>query len=706
MSDNKNNFKPYIPADRVVPEFTVTSLLIGILLAIVFGAANAYLGLRVGMTISASIPAAVISMGIIRVILRRDSILENNLVQTIGSAGESVAAGAIFTLPALFLWAKEGTIDSPSMITIFLVALVGGLLGVAFMVPLRQALIVEEHGTLPFPEGTACAEVLLAGEEGGSKAGTVFSGLGIAAAYKFIADGLKVFPSEIGYDIKAYAGSSVGVQVLPALAGVGYICGPKISSYMLAGSTLSWFVLMPAIALFGADAQAIFPGTDPIAQMAPSDLWGTYIKYIGAGAVATGGVISLIKSLPLIAKTFKQAMQSMKKKSSASALRTEQDIPMPFLLVMILVIGIAIWLVPAFPVNPIGALIVIVFGFFFATVSSRMVGLIGSSNNPVSGMAIATLLIATLLLKATGTTGVKGMTGAIAIGGIICVIAAIAGDCSQDLKTGFIVGATPKKQQIGEMIGVVVSAAAIGFVLQLLDNAWGYGSEAIPAPQATMMKMLVEGIMSAELPWSLILIGVCVAIVMEILKVPVMPFAVGMYLPFSLNAGIMAGGLVRLFMDKRNVSEKEKKASVDHGILFTSGLIAGEGLMGVILAIFAVAKLDKIIDLSKKFSIGELSVGVGQVNCMSYDEIQVIIEKEKDYMEHVTEHSSEINIAYLLITDVMKETSYVMYAGKNAVTVLKNAFNLDNISDKYVALPGVVSRKKQFLPAVVEVLQQ
>lgn len=606
MSDNKNNFKPYIPADRVVPEFTVTSLLIGILLAIVFGAANAYLGLRVGMTISASIPAAVISMGIIRVILRRDSILENNLVQTIGSAGESVAAGAIFTLPALFLWAKEGTIDSPSMITIFLVALVGGLLGVAFMVPLRQALIVEEHGTLPFPEGTACAEVLLAGEEGGSKAGTVFSGLGIAAAYKFIADGLKVFPSEIGYDIKAYAGSSVGVQVLPALAGVGYICGPKISSYMLAGSTLSWFVLMPAIALFGADAQAIFPGTDPIAQMAPSDLWGTYIKYIGAGAVATGGVISLIKSLPLIAKTFKQAMQSMKKKSSASTLRTEQDIPMPFLLVMILVIGIAIWLVPAFPVSPIGALIVIVFGFFFATVSSRMVGLIGSSNNPVSGMAIATLLIATLLLKATGTTGVEGMTGAIAIGGIICVIAAIAGDCSQDLKTGFIVGATPKKQQIGEMIGVVVSAAAIGFVLQLLDNAWGYGSEAIPAPQATMMKMLVEGIMSAELPWSLILIGVCVAIVMEILKVPVMPFAVGMYLPFSLNAGIMAVGLVRLFMDKRNVSEKEKKASVDHGILFTSGLIAGEGLMGVILAIFAVAKLDKIIDLSKKFSIGEI----------------------------------------------------------------------------------------------------
>ena len=618
MSDNKNNFKPYIPADRVVPEFTVTSLLIGILLAIVFGAANAYLGLRVGMTISASIPAAVISMGIIRVILRRDSILENNLVQTIGSAGESVAAGAIFTLPALFLWAKEGTIDSPSMITIFLVALVGGLLGVAFMVPLRQALIVEEHGTLPFPEGTACAEVLLAGEEGGSKAGTVFSGLGIAAAYKFIADGLKVFPSEIGYDIKAYAGSSVGVQVLPALAGVGYICGPKISSYMLAGSTLSWFVLMPAIALFGADAQAIFPGTDPIAQMAPSDLWGTYIKYIGAGAVATGGVISLIKSLPLIAKTFKQAMQSMKKKSSASALRTEQDIPMPFLLVMILVIGIAIWLVPAFPVNPIGALIVIVFGFFFATVSSRMVGLIGSSNNPVSGMAIATLLFATIILKLTGDVGAHGMQGAIAIGSIICIVAAIAGDTSQDLKTGYLLGATPKTQQIGELIGVVAAGLAIGGVLYLLNTAWGYGSAEVPAPQATLMKMIVEGIMGGKLPWTLVFIGVFLAIGLEILRIPVMPFAIGLYLPIYLNATIMIGGVVRMFMDgRKNVDEKTKNDQVTDGTLYCAGMIAGEGLVGILLAIFAVFGINVSIGESVNFgNIGGVVLMVIMILCL------------------------------------------------------------------------------------------
>lgn len=603
MDNNKKDFKPYIPADKVVPEFTVTALLIGILLAIVFGAANAYLGLLVGMTVSASIPAAVISMGIIRVILRKDSILENNMIQTIGSAGESVAAGAIFTLPALFLWAEEGKIDFPSILTIFLIALFGGVLGVCFMVPLRQALIVEEHGTLPFPEGTACAEVLLAGEEGGSKAGTVFAGLGIAAVYKFLADGTQLFKSEIGHAFESYKGSQVGIQVLPALAGVGYICGPKISSYMFAGGTLSWFVLMPMIALFGADA-TIFPASKTVTELltmeggGPSALWSNYIKYIGAGAVATGGIISLIKSLPLIIRTFKQAIDSMKNKNAAhKGLRTEQDLPIPVLIAVALVIAVLIWLIPTFPVNLIGALIIVVFGFFFATVSSRMVGLIGSSNNPVSGMTIATLLFATVILKATGTTGITGMVGAISIGGIICIVAAIAGDASQDLKTGFIVGATPKKQQLGEIIGVVASAAAIGFVLYLLNEAWGYGTEKIPAAQATMMKMLVEGIMNGELPWALIFIGVFIAIVVEILHMPVMPFAVGMYLPFSLSAGIMAGGVVRILVEKRKGTEKEKKARTDRGLLFTSGMIAGEGIVGILLAVFAVFKIDSKIVL-------------------------------------------------------------------------------------------------------------
>lgn len=607
--DNKKDFKPFISADKIVPEFTFTSLFIGILLAVVFGAANAYLGLRVGMTVSASIPAAVLSMGIIRVILRRDSILENNMVQTIGSAGESVAAGAIFTLPALFLWAADGVegIEAPGLFEIFLIALVGGTLGVLFMIPLRKALIVEEHGVLPYPEGTACAEVLLAGEEGGSKASVVFSGLGIAAVYKFVADGLGVFPSSVNYDIKAYKGSAVGMDVFPALVGVGYICGPRIASYMFSGSVLSWFVLMPLISLFAGDA-IIFPGTKPISSLAPSELWGTYIKYIGAGAVATGGIISLIKSLPLIVKTFSQAMKSMSnnKGKAASGLRTDQDMPMPIILIGVGVIAIAIWLLPTFPINLLGAVIVVIFGFFFATVSSRMVGLIGSSNNPVSGMAIATLLIATILLKATGLDGATGMKGAIAIGSIICIVAAIAGDTSQDLKTGFIVGATPKKQQWGELIGVLTSSLAIGGVLYLLNEAWGYGSTELPAAQATMMRMIVEGVMNADLPWGLIGAGAAIAIVVEILRIPVLPFAVGMYLPLSLNAGIMAGGLVRLVVEKkRGLSEEKKKAAIDRGILYTSGMIAGEGLVGILLAVFAVVELD-LTKLLGGFSLGQI----------------------------------------------------------------------------------------------------
>ena len=611
--DNKE-FKPFISAEKVVPEFTITSFILGVLLAVVFGAANAYLGLRVGLTVSASIPAAVISMGVIRVILRKESILENNMVQTIGSAGESVAAGVIFTLPALFIWAEEGVegIKAPGLIEVFLIAFVGGILGVLFMIPLRKALIVEEHGVLPYPEGTACAEVLLAGEEGGSKASTVFAGLGVAAGYKFIADGLRVFPSSVNYDIEAYKGAAVGMDVLPALVGVGYICGPRISSYMFAGSIVSWLALMPLISLFAGDA-VIFPGTEPISQMAPSKIWGSYIKYIGAGAVATGGIMSLIKSFPLIVKTFSQAMKSMSKNKGKgnNELRTNQDLPMQYIIAAVALIAVAIWLLPTFPINLLGAVIVVIFGFFFATVSSRMGGLIGSSNNPGSGMAMATLLISTLMLKATGLGGATGMKGAIAIGSIICIVAAIAGDTSQDLKTGFIVGATPKKQQYGELIGVLASSAAIGGVLYLLNEAWGYGSTELPAPQASMMKMIVEGVMNADLPWGLIIAGAAIAIVVEILKIPVLPFAVGMYLPFSLNAAIMVGGLVRLVVDKkRGMSEEKKKACVDRGILYTSGMIAGEGIVGVLLAIFAVIKigdkdLSTIINISEIFSVGQ-----------------------------------------------------------------------------------------------------
>lgn len=603
----EKKFQPYVPADKVVPEFTVFSVVLGALLAIVFGGANAYLGLRVGMTVSASIPAAVLSMGAIRFIFKRDSILENNMVQTIGSAGESVAAGAIFTMPALFMWAAEGLCDMPSVVEIGLIALCGGVLGVLMMIPLRSALIVQEHGKLGYPEGKACAEVLMAGEEGGSRASTVFWGLGIAAVYKFVTDGLKLFPSEVEYGIDAYKGSAVGVDVLPALAGVGYICGPRISSYMFAGSTLAWFVLMPLITLFGSDL-VIYPADVSVAELwatgGTGAIWGKFIRYIGAGALAAGGIISLIKSLPMIVRTFASAFKSYGK-GAAGTLRTEQDISMKVVLAVCLLIAVFMWLFPAIPVSFLGALIVLVFGFFFATVSSRMVGLIGSSNNPVSGMAIATLLISTIALKASGSTGSEGMVGAIAIGSVICIIAAIAGDTSQDLKTGFLLGATPKKQQYGELIGVCVSAVAIGAILYLLNAAWGFGTDELGAPQAMMMKMVVEGVMGGKMPWTLVFTGVFLAVVIEILGLPVLPVAIGIYLPIHLNAAIMLGGLVRLFVEKRKyASEKEKNDSIQSGILYTSGMIAGEGVVGILLAMFAVAKVNT--DISDKVNLGNI----------------------------------------------------------------------------------------------------
>ena len=604
MNDNKE-FKPYIPAEKITPEFTVTSIIMGIILAVVFGAANAYLGLRVGMTVSASIPAAVISMGVIRVIMKKNSILESNMVQTIGSAGESLAAGAIFTMPALFLWAKEGLCDKPSLVEITLIALCGGVLGVLFMVPLRNALIVKEHATLLYPEGTACADVLLAGEEGGANASTVFTGMGLAAVFKFLVDGIKVIPADIAAAFKSFKGE-IGMEVYPALLGVGYIVGPKIASFMFVGSLVGWMVIIPLICLFGPDT-VMYPGTDPIsviyAKGGAAAIWSTYVKYIGAGAIATGGIISLIKSLPLIVSTFRDSMKSLKGGKNTSTARTAQDLPMNAILLGIIAMVFVIWFVPAIPVNFLGALLIVVFGFFFATVSSRMVGLVGSSNNPVSGMAIATLLIATFAIKATGDNGINGMTGAIAIGSVICIVAAIAGDTSQDLKTGYLLGATPKRQQIGELIGIVASGLAIGGVLYLLDTAWGYGGTEVPAPQAGLMKMIVEGIMGGNLPWTLVFVGVFLAIGLEILQVPVMPFAIGLYLPIYLNATIMIGGIVRWAMDKRkNVDEKTKEQQVTDGTLYCAGMIAGEGLVGILMAILTVVGIS--LDLSGTINLG------------------------------------------------------------------------------------------------------
>jgi putative OPT family oligopeptide transporter len=467
------------------------------------------------------------------------------------------------------------------------------------MVPLRNALIVKEHGVLPYPEGTACAEVLLAGEEGGSSAKSVFAGMGLSAVFKFVVDGIKAIPGVITVPLNALK-TEFSMEVYPALLSVGYICGAKISAYMFAGGIIGWFVIIPAIVTFGGDT-VLYPGTMSIADMyaagGASSIWSSYIRYIGAGAVAAGGIISLVKSLPTIVTTFRDAMKGLKGGSKSGGLRTEKDLDIRFILVGVLVLAVVIWLLPEIPVSLFGALLIVVFGFFFATVSSRMVGLVGSSNNPVSGMAIATLLFSTLLLKVTGDNGTHGMLGAISIGSIICIVAAMAGDTSQDLKTGYILGATPMKQQIGEIIGVVVSAFTIGGVLILLDSAWGFGSTALSAPQATLMKMIVEGVMDGNLPWGLVFIGVFIAVAIEILGIPVLPVAIGLYLPLELSATIMVGGVVRYVID-RKASDKDKKNEANGGILFASGMIAGEGLVGILLAILTVFGLDAVIDMS------------------------------------------------------------------------------------------------------------
>ena len=468
------------------------------------------------------------------------------------------------------------------------------------MVPLRNMLIVKEKDNLPYPEGTACAKVLLAAEHAGESI-TVFAGLVIGAVYKFIADGLKIFPSQVDYSAKKYKGAGIGADVLPALLGVGYICGPRVASYLFAGGILSWFVIMPLLVLAG-ETVVLYPATAAIGELDTWGIWSNYIRYIGAGAVAAGGIISLVKSLPIIGKTFMDTIRGFGDEPKTDK---EKEIPSKVVLIGITVLAVLLWLIPVIPVNLGGAVLIIIFGFFFATVSSRMVGLVGSSNNPVSGMAIATLLVSTLLLKVMGNTGMPGMIAAICIGTVICIISAMAGDTSQDLKTGYLVGATPIKQQIGEIIGVVASAFAIGGVLYLLNAAWGYGSTELPAPQATLMKMVVEGVMEGNLPWNLVLVGVAVAVIIEILRIPVLPFAVGLYLPIHLSVPIMIGGVLRLIYDKREEKTRER------GILYASGMIAGEGIIGILLAVFAMIPvgtsnlLDKI-NLSGQFNLGNI----------------------------------------------------------------------------------------------------
>lgn len=550
-------------------ELTFTAIILGILISVIFGAANAYLGLRVGLTVSASIPAAVISMGVLRLILRRDSILENNMVQTIGSAGESLVAGAIFTMPALYLWAEEGLCAPPGFIQLTVIALCGGMLGVLLMVPVRKPLIVDYDDSLPYPEARACAAVLRAGEKGAGQARDVFTGLGVAVIIKLMTDFFKWIPMAKSYAFKSIRGE-IGLELSSALVGVGYIVGTKVSNLVFLGSFLGWMVLIPLFAFFYEPAtKAYFDG----GAMA---VWKDYVRYVGAGAIATGGLLSLLKSLPAFLKAFRETI------SSSRAGGSSEDIPLKRVILGIIALIIIITLVPQVPVSIGGAMLIALFGFFFAIVSARMVGLVGSSNNPISGMTIATLVVSAFALKTCGVVGAAGMIAAIAIGSVVCIIAALAGDMSQDLKTGWLLGATPWKQQIGELIGAGAASFTVAGVLLLLHKAWGFGSEAISAPQAMLMKSVTEGIMGETLPWGLLLIGVGIAIIIALCRLPVMPCALGIYLPIKLNATIFIGGLLRYLVD-RYCSRFSSR-----GTLFSAGLIAGEGLCGILLAILAI----------------------------------------------------------------------------------------------------------------------
>lgn len=583
--NSQQDFKPYVPASKKLPEFTWVSLIVGALLAIVFGAANAYLGLIVGMTVSASIPAAVISMAILRIILKRTSILENNIVQTIASTGESLAAGVIFTLPALFIWQLQ-----PSLTTIAIIALAGGVLGVILMIPLRKSLIVKEHGKLPYPEGTACAEVLKTGEKGGKGAKLVLGGLGIGAGFKLLTDAVKAFPSSVEWEIYKFKNAAVGMDTLPAMLGVGYIVGPRIAGVMFAGGVLGWLGIIPLISYIGEVAQTpIYPGEVPISEMNYHDIWSNYLRYIGAGAVAFGGIIGLIKTLPTIVSSFIGAIKGFSSAGETGVLRTEKDIPMPFIIALTILFIAVLVFYPSIQIGFIGAILLFIFGFFFVTVSSRIVGIVGSSSNPVSGLTIAALIFITLILSAFGQTGETGMVISITIGAVVCIAAAIAGDTSQDLKTGYLVGATPKWQQIAQLYGVLISSIVIGFVLVLLDNVYGFGSTELPAPQATLMSMVVEGIMSGDLPWHLLFIGAAIAATVELFKVGSLPFAVGLYLPIHTTAPIMIGGLISGLISRLAKNKEEEKEKKERGTLLASGYIAGEALMGVMIALAITA---------------------------------------------------------------------------------------------------------------------
>jgi len=609
-----SDFKPFVSADVKMKDFNLKTVVLGVILGAIFGSANAYLGLLVGLTISTAIPLAVVSVAILRVLtplFGKSTILECNISQTTGSASSSLASGIIFTIPALFIWSKELGIDvEPSLLQMTLLAMCGGITGVLFMIPLRGFLIVKEHYTLPYPEGTASAEVLIAASEGGSTAKNVFVGLGIGAFYKSLISLLYLWPSRVFLHVPFVKKAVIGVSTTPALIGVGYILGRRIGAIMVGGGLISWALIIPFIAYKFGDApiwadtlaylktRGLADGITLIGQLSAKEIWEGYIRIIGAGAVAAAGIITVAKSIPTMIESLKIGVKELKASAATldeGKLRTERDLSLKYVLLGVSIVVLAITVVPGIIGHEttlimrfISAIAIAVFGFAFVTVSSRIVGLIGVSSNPTSGMAIVTLLGTGLVFFLLGWTDIAGKVTALTIGTIVCISASIAGDISQDLKSGFIVGATPRKQQIAEIIGATGSAFFVCLAVYYLGRAYGFGSDALPAPQATLMKTVLDGVLGGNLRWDLVGIGAAFAVVVVFFRIPPLPFAVGMYLPLYTMTPVFIGGMIRHYVEKRYKIESDERGK-DQGILLGSGLIAGEGLMGVIIAVFAVA---------------------------------------------------------------------------------------------------------------------
>jgi putative OPT family oligopeptide transporter len=604
-------YEPYVSPASSPHEFTAKALFFGILFGILFGAANAYLGLRAGLTISTSIPVAVMTVAAFHALRKfgaTANILEANLSQTVGSASSSVASGVIFTLPALFLWGLH-----PSLLQMTTLAMAGGLIGVLFMIPLRRFLIEREHGKLPYPEGTACAHVLVANEVGGNQARNVFIGLGAGMAYKALTGWARVLVDEAHLRLPFLKKGELGMDLSPALFGVGYILGPRIATVMVGGGLLSSLLIIPAIAYWGEGRPPLYPETlMTISEMSATQIWTRYVRYIGAGAVAVAGIITLARSLPVMIESFRVGAHELKGRvdvqvgsvaevadragdfvrPAASVMpRTARDLPLKFVGTGILAIALVLTFLPA-PFAAlqdnlerlVAAVCVVVFAFFFVTVASRIVGLVGVTSNPTSGMTIAALLGTAGVFLVLGWTDMHGKAAALTIGCVVAIAASIAGDTSQDLKTGYLLGATPRKQQIGELVGVLTSATFVCLSVLLLAETFGFGSEELPAPQATLMKLVIDGVLDQNLPWGLVAIGAGIAIAAELLKIPSLPFAVGVYLPVSTMTPIFFGGMLKLWLEQSSKDENQAIGRRDRGVLLGSGFVGGEGLLGVAIA--------------------------------------------------------------------------------------------------------------------------